>query len=107
MLSSPVATSGPGHWHGVPVWADALSRLPLGLALPGDQVREARPAAPGHLAWGSKQQLLGDKTVSNLLLMGLSFVWFQTAMFDGDVNLSCTMTFLSSLGKYSIYVGKK
>ena len=26
---------------------------------------------------------------------------FQTAMFEGDVNLSCTMTFLSSLGSFA------
>ena len=28
-------------------------------------------------------------------------VVFQTAMFEGDVNLSCTMTFLSSLGSFA------
>ena len=64
MLSSPEETSGPGHRHGVSVWDDALPRLPPGLAVPGDQVREARAAAAGYLAWGSKQQLLGETMTS-------------------------------------------
>ena len=53
MLSSPEETSGSGHRHGVSVWDDALPRLPPGLAVPGDQVREARAATAGYLTRGS------------------------------------------------------
>ena len=64
MLSSPEETSGSGYRHGVSVRGDALPRLPPGLAVPGDQVREAGAATAGHLAWGSKQQLLGETMTS-------------------------------------------
>ena len=55
-----VAPNWPGHRHGVPVRLDAVSRLPAGLAVPGDNIREAGPAATRHQPGGRQQQLLGE-----------------------------------------------
>ena len=55
-----VAPNRPGHRHGVPVLSDALSGLPAGLAVPGDNIREAGPPAARHQPGGSQQQLLGE-----------------------------------------------
>ena len=33
--------------------------------------------------------------------VGQQLSLFQTAMFNGDVNLSCTMTFISTLGSFA------